>query len=223
MSYIGDEIKTHQPNMSYPLDENLFYSAAAQHGEDEAASDDDAAYEEPAADELLPPPDFKPFFTLIEDPVTGEHHHPTVHYMFSDDDPEVLTSAALDVLDKDGVASQANSRVTDVNERCVIVDMEADGKSVKSASSISPDWQALKTTITQAPSWGDDSNGTDRGMMLKISGQASGSSSSSKDKKRRQEKVGNIDDLLREFGERLEGLDEILGRSQQPADDRGTT
>lgn len=38
---------------------------------------------------------FQPFFTLIEDAHTSDHHHPTVHYIFSDDDTDIVTEAAL--------------------------------------------------------------------------------------------------------------------------------
>ncbi|KAJ5605263.1 hypothetical protein N7510_010417 [Penicillium lagena] len=40
-------------------------------------------------------PPFQPFFTLIEDAHTSEYHHPTVHYLFSDDDTDIITEAAL--------------------------------------------------------------------------------------------------------------------------------
>ncbi|KAJ5929852.1 hypothetical protein N7454_006802 [Penicillium verhagenii] len=40
-------------------------------------------------------PTFQPFFTLIEDIPTGEYHHPTIHYIFSDDDTDIVTEAAL--------------------------------------------------------------------------------------------------------------------------------
>lgn len=40
-------------------------------------------------------PAFQPFFTLIEDAQTSDYHHPTVHYIFSDDDAEIVTEAAL--------------------------------------------------------------------------------------------------------------------------------
>ncbi|OAP62143.1 hypothetical protein AYL99_04346 [Fonsecaea erecta] len=46
-------------------------------------------------DELLPIPSFQPLFTLIEDSVTNEHYHPTVHYIFADDDADIITEAAL--------------------------------------------------------------------------------------------------------------------------------
>ena len=44
---------------------------------------------------------FQPFFALIEDGVTNEHHHPTVHYIFSDDDADIITEAGLRSLEQD--------------------------------------------------------------------------------------------------------------------------
>ena len=49
-----------------------------------------------------------PFFTLIEDANTGEYHHPTVHYIFSDDDTDILTEAAVRSLE----GEQGNSSNT---------------------------------------------------------------------------------------------------------------
>ncbi|CAI7611494.1 unnamed protein product [Penicillium bialowiezense] len=40
-------------------------------------------------------PAFQPFFTLVEDAHTSDYHHPTVHYIFSDDDSDIVTEAAL--------------------------------------------------------------------------------------------------------------------------------
>jgi hypothetical protein len=37
---------------------------------------------------------FQPFFTLIENTLTHAHHHPTVHYIFADDDTDIVTEAA---------------------------------------------------------------------------------------------------------------------------------
>lgn len=44
---------------------------------------------------------FQPFFTLVEDANTGESHHPTVHYIFSDDDTDILTEAAVRSLEQE--------------------------------------------------------------------------------------------------------------------------
>ena len=48
------------------------------------------------------PSTFQPFFTLIEDSVSNEHYHPTVHYIFEDDDSDIIAEAAcrsLETLD----------------------------------------------------------------------------------------------------------------------------
>jgi hypothetical protein len=58
--------------------------------------DADAPYPEPTSEQtLLPPPNFRPFFTVIEDVASDEHYHPYVHYVFADDDPVVVTAAAM--------------------------------------------------------------------------------------------------------------------------------
>ena len=75
------------------------------------------------------PADFRPFFVLIENPETGEHHHPNVHYVFSDDDPDLLTTANLMTLDATNDAGGSNAGFgTEIDaDRLVIVDMQANG------------------------------------------------------------------------------------------------
>jgi hypothetical protein len=132
------------------------------------------------------PPDFKPFFALVEDPVTGEYHHPEVHYIFADDEDQgVLTSAALRAIDKEDNTLQDGE---DAEERVAIIDMDSDGRTVLGISSLSPDWQALRTQVWQAPGRSDNKQGTtDRGLMLRV------------------------DVLVKNFGLALESLDEVLG------------
>lgn len=149
-------------------------------------------YPEAESDTLLPPPDFKPFFTLIEDAKTGDYQHPTVHYLFADDDQEILTAAALETLSDEHQ-----------EERFVIVDISSDGKEVVSASSLSPAWQRLETKVTQAPSWGDESKTGDRGLMLRISGQEAEIWVNGKRK-------GDIDGLLRAFDQLTSTLDGVF-------------
>ncbi|KXG51789.1 uncharacterized protein PGRI_091820 [Penicillium griseofulvum] len=50
---------------------------------------------EEGQEQHLSHPAFQPFFTLIEDAHTSDYHHPTVHYIFSDDDTDIVTEAAL--------------------------------------------------------------------------------------------------------------------------------
>lgn len=53
---------------------------------------------------------FHPFFTLVEDANTGEYHHPTVHYIFSDDDTDILTEAAVRSLEPEQDSSTGGKR-----------------------------------------------------------------------------------------------------------------
>ncbi|KXT00233.1 hypothetical protein AC578_1228 [Pseudocercospora eumusae] len=182
-----------------PIDDNEFAAEAAPRTEE----DEDIPYPE-AEDEtqLQPPADFKPFFTLIEDPVTREHHHPVVHYVFADDDQDIITNAALETLPPKPLD------VNDVEDRFIIVDMAADGKQVISATSLSANWQGLTTKVAQAPSWGDDSNLADRGLMLHISGQEA------RGEKRRAQ--GEIQGLIKAFDDHLDDLNGLL----EPGDAR---
>ena len=163
---------------------------------------DKAAYSVPPAGTLLPPPDFKPFFTLIEDSATGEHHHPAVHYLFQDDDPEDFTHPILDALERHDPPEHGAARL-------VIIDVAADGRTIASASSLSTDWQALKTTVSRAPSWRDDAAAdAERGVMLTISGTEVDDVA----RTRRAKMDGSAVELVRAFGEGLTVLDETLGR-----------
>ena len=55
-------------------------------------------------------PTFQPFFTLVEDAHSAEYYHPNVHYIFSDDDTDIVTEAALRSLDSDQHDSFLHSR-----------------------------------------------------------------------------------------------------------------
>lgn len=80
-----------RPSEPGPEDEEPPFEAEA-----EPEADDEPSYPEPSSEQtLLPPPNFNPFFTLIEDSTSGEHYHPTVHYVFADDDPVIVTAAAM--------------------------------------------------------------------------------------------------------------------------------
>ena len=105
-------------------------------------------------------------------------HHPTVHYIFSDDthDSDPITAAALQSLDPqsdpnspadDGIHNDDGTR-TSAKERYVLLDMDATGVNVLSAQSMSPDWAVTSTEIAPAPTW--DDQGGEGGLMLKIDG-----------------------------------------------------
>jgi hypothetical protein len=77
---------------------------------------------------------FKPFFALIKDTNSSEHHHPTVHYIFSDDDTDIITEAAFHSLEIDNGPGEKNLRPREEQEPSA----EAyDRNELESAQSIS--------------------------------------------------------------------------------------
>lgn len=117
---------------------------------------------------------FKPLFTVIEDKTTGEHHHPYVHYIFSDDETDLITKATLDALDPNVEEAIEHERTHDLSElskeRCLIVDLSLAGQHVVSAKSISKDWQILDTGLTVAPTFNGGDDSEEAGQMLNITG-----------------------------------------------------
>jgi hypothetical protein len=174
-----------------PPDEDPPEDLHHDHDEDE----DEIPYPEPSSEQtLLPPPNFNPFFTLIEDSTSGEHHHPYVHYVFADDDPDIVTAASMRGLGLDetkymshdaqegGDRQQHQEGVSEeslvesplpppipgVKEHYLIIDLGADGRTIVDAQSLSPEWQITDTSIGTAPSF--DETSPDQGHMLRIEG-----------------------------------------------------
>lgn len=211
---------------SLPVDQDLFDSRPPsqpqEHEPANANTDEAAPYPEPPTDAaLLPPRDFKPFFTLISPTASegevAEHVHPTVHYLFSDDDPEILTSAALGAIAKTENGGQdedkEGSENGDAEERVVIVDVGADGKTVTNVSSLSGKWQALRTEVGAAPSMGGNGEeGGDKGLMLRISGREFGFAEEGEWEGERRDV--DVEELLKRFGEKVAGLEVVMGKSQ---------
>jgi hypothetical protein len=178
----------------HPLEDE---HAEQQHPED-VEDEDEIPYPEPSSEHtLLPPPNFRPFFTLIEDTTSGEHHHPYVHYVFADDDPAIITAASMRSLGLDETkylpqdAQNASERqqaqgegsedtegstvesplpppIPGVKERFLILDLGADGRTVVDAQSLSPEWQITDRDIRTAPSF--DESSPDQGYMLRVEG-----------------------------------------------------
>ncbi|KAK3062965.1 hypothetical protein LTR53_019120, partial [Teratosphaeriaceae sp. CCFEE 6253] len=139
---------------------------------------------------------------MIEDAASGEHHHPTVHYVFADDDPDHLTSSILAAIDQ---GAQTSGTRSETEERVLVLDMDASGKQVVKAVSLSPLWQALKIEVGLAPSWGGAARGADAGLMLQVSGRELVKSAS----KQHRKDAGSTEDLMTLFNERLEGLGSV--------------
>jgi len=205
-----------------------------------------AIQEENTADE---PHRRLPFFTLIEDTINHEYHHPTVHYIFADDDMDILTEAAYRSLRDDDPLSvvptseqesqpsvlspreqeQEESRlpapVEGVREHYVILDVQPDirGTSfeVTSAQSLSSEWQVLNTSISNAPTI-DATDGDDgvEGLMLKIEGRGLMSESETKPKGRGARKEKDRNkDAMDDLVEQIESGLADIRRLVQAGDD----
>lgn len=163
----------------------------------EAPVDDEIPYPEPGSEQtLLPPPNFRPFFALVEDATSGEHHHPYVHYVFADDDPVMVTAATIRGMglddtrylphdttdgheDQDQVGQVEESHdypvesplpppIPGVREHYLIIDVGADGRTIVDAQSLSSSWQIINASTRVAPSF--DESSPDQGLMLRIEG-----------------------------------------------------
>lgn len=178
--------------------------AGAEEGEDES-------YIEPHDGQLLPPAIFRPFFTLIEEAETGEHHHPSVHYVFSDDDPDIITSAVVESLYAE---QRTEKRDVPMQERFVLLDVASDGRTIASAQSLGSSWQISNTVVSQAPSWTDA--GPDQalgGLMLRVKGTEGYRKSKDQDeKKSQQDVVAGMEAVIGVYEDRLAQLEKFVKR-----------
>ena len=89
-------------------------------------------------------PPFEPLFTLLTNTSTNTTIHPRVHYLFSDDDPSMLTSAVA-------AATSTTTSTDNPRDRALIVDLapspDASGWSVSWASSLSPDFAVTSAQL----------------------------------------------------------------------------
>ncbi|KAI9846936.1 MAG: hypothetical protein M1838_001099 [Thelocarpon superellum] len=155
-----------------------------------------------------------PFFTLIEDVSTSTHHHPNVHYVFSDDDTDLMTHAALRALSPspppplDGqgqahahapgtssssVSASLHDGLAQPQERYLVLDLNATGDAVTAAHSLSTDWQVIGVDVTSAPTW-DEGTGVPRTAVDDASGGE------------------EMHDLLADFERRMEVLRKVMQR-----------
>ena len=127
-------------------------------------------------------------------------HHPTVHYIFADDDPDILTAAlAYHHSEQDATSSPDNDERgynREPRDRAVILDMapssNGNGLQVACASSLSPDWAVVSAQVMRMEDQANSSSGSANAaftasspsihtgpLMLKIEGTAIEPSSSS--------------------------------------------
>ena len=142
-----------------------------------------------------PPPNFQPFFTLLTSSSTSTTiKHPRTHYIFADDPSETnpITARVLETLEAplnqsdDYDSSKGHDRgqakeqdLVALNERYVIIDLDASGTKIVSAQSMSPNWAVMSTEIGPAPTWDvgagnksgqEEGTAAGGGMMLAIDG-----------------------------------------------------
>ncbi|EXJ64976.1 hypothetical protein A1O7_01315 [Cladophialophora yegresii CBS 114405] len=206
-------------------------------------------------------PSFQPFFTLIEDSVTNEHYHPTVHYIFADDDTDMITEAALrslEVLDpsqragtgphgqsqtqghdahqnheESSNASRLPAPVAGMREHYIVLDVHPQTSGtqlednsgtttatsaftyeVSSAHSLSAEWQVLRTSISTAPTIGDNPSAEDEGLMLRIEGRGNtpgnivqkGKEADGEKEKERE----TMEEMIERFQRRLEDVRMVI-------------
>ncbi|KAK3904586.1 hypothetical protein C8A05DRAFT_31650 [Staphylotrichum tortipilum] len=132
----------------------------------------------PPAQHTQPP--FSPLFTLVASTSHPSNRqtiqYPTVHYIFADDDPEILTAA---LAHHHGSAFEDNDEENERDnppDRAVLLDMEptADGSGVDVAwaSSLTPDWAVTSARVSpmEGGGGGGVTVGPGGGHVLKIEG-----------------------------------------------------
>ncbi|KAI0473609.1 hypothetical protein GGR56DRAFT_540748 [Xylariaceae sp. FL0804] len=132
------------------------------------------------------PPPFAPIFTLVNNASTHTTHHPHVRYIFSDDDPDLLTQA---LAEHDAAAIDQSDPDPATASRAMILDLQPEpqgGYAVAWSSSLSPSWAVLDASVSQiSPPSSDASNasGNEAGesssarpdrLLLRIEGVESG-------------------------------------------------
>ncbi|KAH7027764.1 uncharacterized protein B0I36DRAFT_364918 [Microdochium trichocladiopsis] len=102
-------------------------------------------------------PTFESIFTLVTNTSQSTTHHPHVRYIFSDDDPDMLTQALAEC---EATEAQEGSR-----HRAMMLDLSPDangGYSIAGATSLSPSWAVLSAELSQiSPPSSDGGNNND--------------------------------------------------------------
>ena len=181
-----------------------------------------------------PPPPFEPLFTLLTNSTTNTTVHPRVHYVFSDDDPGVMASAAADpshralVVDLVPAPQQSPPKTTSesVAGREGANSGDTSGWNIAWASSLSPDFAVTGSQLA-VQQHGAEGGGA---LMLRVegverepvevnSGDAGGGSSGSL----RNSGSGtvpsggreDVDALLDDFRRRMDLLRKVVGEGDR--------
>ncbi|KAL9638489.1 MAG: hypothetical protein Q9164_001521 [Protoblastenia rupestris] len=179
---------------------------------------------DPQASQANPPTAFEPLFSLITNTLSPTTHHPTVHYIFSDDPPDTspITATAIQVLDS-SPTSPATVHSQPLSPKCkeryVLLDIDASGTKILSAQSMSPDWAVVSTELGPAPTWegeqvGEEGKG-ERGLMLKIEGMEVESAGPENVEEREDGGERALEDLVEEYERRLRELRKVFDAGRQ--------
>lgn len=160
---------------------------------------DDTPHE--ASDAQLPP-----LFTLVHNSSSRTTHHPHVHYIFADDDPEVLTRALAASDPSSGGAGPTRS---------VLLDLAPgeDGWGVTHAASLSPEWAVVEAGVRRmedAEGQGGEGAG---GLMLRIEG-VEGDGGEGEDTREVREVKEEYGTLMDEFERRMVVLRRVVGAGE---------
>ncbi|KAK4097096.1 hypothetical protein N658DRAFT_489466 [Parathielavia hyrcaniae] len=187
---------------SYPRPASAAYSSRPHtpHAASAAAAGLVPEYPPPSASPPPPPPPpppphqparppFSPVFALIASTSHSSNrqtiHHPTVHYIFADDDPDILTSALAyhHGAGYEGEDGEGDSDGPGQTDRGILLNMEPtpDGGSgcgyeIAWASSLTPDWAVTSARLSRMEEAGNSSSGVAAGsglgnnLVLKIEG-----------------------------------------------------
>lgn len=159
---------------------------------------------------------FQPFFTLVEDATSQTTVHPSVTYIFADDELDPVTEAALRIQNTQASTSVAalasilnsdptkqrgsqqegrrkSSQVEPV-ERSILLTLTPSGRDVQSFHSLTPDWHVDDVEITPAPTLDSGSDAHGAGSTIGISPNAMAS--------RLRRASGTVSDRLRVEEER---------------------
>ncbi|KAI2625971.1 hypothetical protein GGS26DRAFT_185817 [Hypomontagnella submonticulosa] len=193
-------------------------------------------------DHDLPP--FTPIFTLVNNTSTRTTHHPHVRYIFSDDDPDILTQALAEI---DSDINESTSDPVFSPRRAMILDLAPDstgGYNIAWASSLSSSWAILDAQLSQISSpssdggsnngneGGDGNNRVDR-LMLRIDGvetgglgsegglsgeasrQGSGTASGGSGHHDRDREIEDYTNIVDKFERRMTTLRKIVDASEE--------
>lgn len=157
-------------------------------------------------------PAFEPLFTLLTNATTNTTTHPRVHYIFSDDDPSILST-------------------TDPSRRNLIIDLapapDADAPSspwkVASASSLSPDFAITASKLAEQQHGNDAMlrlEGVEREPVEMTRDPAEGEDRAAEDKEGLVEDYKRRMDLLRKVVEVVSQRSRAVGAGQEAVADQ---